>query len=299
MTKKGWFLFAAMAFFWGIPYLLIRIAVRDLAPGLLVFGRTAPAALLLLPLVIARKQFSAIVRHAGWILVFGVVEFGVPWFFMGTAERHITSSLTSLIICGVPLLSLIAARFTSAHEAITPKRLLGLALGGAGVAVLVGLDLGHGSAKWIGLMVLVCFGYAVGPLVLATKLAEVPGPAVVCGATGMVALGWLPYALTHMPHHLVAETWWSMATLSVVCTAAAFLTFFALIQEAGSGRSLVVVYSNTAIAVLLGVIFLHEPLTVGMAIGFPLIVAGSYLGTSASASGPAVTGADPYIAINE
>jgi drug/metabolite transporter (DMT)-like permease len=115
----------------------------------------------------------------------------------------------------------------------------------------------------------------------------------------MVAVGWLPYFLMHMPHHLHAETWWSMATLSVVCTAGAFLTFFALIKEAGSGRSLVVVYSNTAIAVGLGVLFLHEPLTLGIALGFPLIVAGSYLGTSANSSVQHDVGANADVPVNE
>jgi len=269
-----------MAVLWGIPYLLIRVAVREITPGILVFGRTAPAALLLLPLVIHRRQFRLIIENAWWILVFGVVEFGVPWFFMGTAERHITSSLTSLIICGVPLVSIVFARYTSAHEPLHLKRLTGLLIGAAGVALLVGLDVGHGSGPWIVVMGIVCLGYAIGPLVLSTKLSQVPGPAVVCGATAMVALGWLPYAATHWPHHLATETWLSVATLSVFCTATAFLVFFALIKDIGSSRSLVVVYANTGIAVALGIIFLREPLTLGIIMGFPLIVAGSYLATT-------------------
>lgn len=280
MTKRSWILFAAMAVLWGIPYLLIRVAVREITPGILVFGRTAPAALLLLPLVIHRRQFRLIIENAWWILVFGVVEFGVPWFFMGTAERHITSSLTSLIICGVPLVSIVFARYTSAHEPLHLKRLTGLLIGAAGVALLVGLDVGHGSGPWIVVMGIVCLGYAIGPLVLSTKLSQVPGPAVVCGATAMVALGWLPYAATHWPHHLATETWLSVATLSVFCTATAFLVFFALIKDIGSSRSLVVVYANTGIAVALGIIFLREPLTLGIIMGFPLIVAGSYLATT-------------------
>jgi len=280
VTKRSWILFAAMAVLWGIPYLLIRVAVREITPGILVFGRTAPAALLLLPLVIHRRQFRLIIENAWWILVFGVVEFGVPWFFMGTAERHITSSLTSLIICGVPLVSIVFARYTSAHEPLHLKRLTGLLIGAAGVALLVGLDVGHGSGPWIVVMGIVCLGYAIGPLVLSTKLSQVPGPAVVCGATAMVALGWLPYAATHWPHHLATETWLSVATLSVFCTATAFLVFFALIKDIGSSRSLVVVYANTGIAVALGIIFLREPLTLGIIMGFPLIVAGSYLATT-------------------
>lgn len=299
MTRKGWLLFAAMAFIWGIPYLLIRVAVRELAPGLVVFGRTAPACLLLLPLVIRRNQFRDITRNAGWILTFGFIEFGVPWYLMATSERHITSSLTSLIICGVPLVSLVVSRFTTVHEAVTGRRLIGLAMGALGVVLLVGLDLGHGTGVWILLMLCVCIGYAVGPLILATKLRDVPGPAVVCGATGMVALGWLPYTLTHLPHHLRAMTWESMAILSVVCTATAFLVFFALIKESGSNRGVIVVYSNTAIAVALGVTFLREPLTIGIIVGFPLIVLGSYFATAQNSSTPHKVSAHADLAIDE
>ena len=298
MTKKAWFLFAAMAFIWGIPYLLIRVAVRDLHPGQIVVLRTLPAALLLLPLVLYRRQFSLIVKHWRWILAFGVVEFGIPWYCMSTAEEHLTSSFTSLVICGVPLIAIFAGRFTSAHEKLSKRRIAGLAIGAVGVGLLVGLDLGHGGVASILLLVVVCVGYALGPLVLQTKLTDVPGPAIVCGATGMIALAWLPYFVTHLPRHVNNETWQSVAVLSVICTAVAFLVFFALVKEAGSGRSLVVVYSNTAIAILLGVVFLHEPLTVGIVLGFPLIVAGSYLGTTAT-RGSGDAGADSYLFIDD
>src|ERR1700739_2754312 len=97
MSRRGWTLFLMMAIIWGIPYLLIRVAVRQLDPGVVVFLRTGPASLLLIPLVTIRRQWSDVIRHFGWIVVFGVVEFGVPWFLMSTAEEHITSSLTSLL----------------------------------------------------------------------------------------------------------------------------------------------------------------------------------------------------------
>ena len=269
-----------MAVLWGIPYLLIRVAVRQVDPGILVLGRTAPACVLLTPFVTHQRAWGALRRNFGWIVVFGVVEFGVPWYVMSSAERHISSSLTSLMICAVPLFSVAAGRLTGHHERVTTRRWIGLFAGALGVALLVGLDLSGGSLTWIALMLIVCVGYALGPIILATRLHDVPGPAVVCGATGVVALGWVPWDVFHWPGHVSAETWTSIATLSVLCTVAAFLTFFELIKEVGSSRSVVVVYSNTALAVLLGVIGLHEAFTVGIAVGFPLIVLGSYLATS-------------------
>jgi drug/metabolite transporter (DMT)-like permease len=279
MSKRGWVLFLMMAVIWGIPYLLIRVAVRQLDPGVVVFLRTGPASLLLIPLVTIRRQWSAVVRNFGWIVVFGVVEFGVPWFLMSTAEEHITSSLTSLLICGVPLLSVVVQRLRRG-EHIETRRYLGLAIGACGVAFLVGLDLSGGTLTWIAMMALVCVGYTIGPMILATKLADVPGAAVTCGATGVVALAWAPWALTHWPSHISGETWSSISTLSVVCTAGAFIVFSALVREVGSTRAVVVTYVNTAVAVILGIVGLHEALTAGIMVGFPLVIVGCVIATS-------------------
>jgi drug/metabolite transporter (DMT)-like permease len=280
MSRRGWTYFLAMAVIWGIPYLLIRVAVRQLDPGVLVFARTAPAALLLLPLVIIQKQLPTLRENFKWIAIFGVVEFGVPWYLMATAERHITSSLTSLLICCVPLFSVIAQRIRRTEGHIAPRRYLGLGVGALGVAFLVGLDLRGGTITWIAFMMVVCVGYTLGPLLLATKLKHVPGPTVVVGATAFVALCWIPWDLFHLPTHVSGETWSSVAILSVVCTAGAFLVFFELVKEVGSTRATVVTYVNTAIAVVLGVVGLHEPLTAGILVGFPLVIVGCVFATS-------------------
>jgi drug/metabolite transporter (DMT)-like permease len=119
-------------------------------------------------------------------------------------------------------------------------------------------------------------------MILATKLAHVPGVVVVAGATAFVALCWAPWALAHWPTHVSGETWSCMAVLSVVCTATAFLVFFELVKEVGSSRSVVVTYFNTAIAVVLGIVGLHEALTAGILLGFPLVLVGCILATSRS-----------------
>ena len=213
-----------------------------------------------------------------------MVEFGIPWFLMATSEKHITSSLTSLLICAVPLFAVIAQRVRRTEDRITPRRLAGLAIGASGVAFLVGLDLRGGSIEWIGFMMIVALGYTCGPIILATKLNHVPGPVVVAGATFIVALCWIPWSVLHWPHHVSGETLGCVAVLSVVCTAGAFLTFFELVKEVGSTRSVVVTYFNTAIAVVLGITILNEPLTAGILVGFPLVLVGCILATSARRS---------------
>ncbi len=279
MSRRGWLLFVAMSVIWGIPYLLIRVAVRQLDPGVLVLARTGPAALVLGPLVAWRRQWRALATHLGWIALFGAVEFGVPWYLMSTAERHITSSLTSLLICCVPLVSVVVQRLRGA-ETVDRRRLSGLLVGALGVALLVGLGITRGSIPWIALMALVIVGYAIGPIILATKLTHVDGPTVIMGATAVVSLAWVPWDVVHWPTRVSAETLWSIVVLSLVCTVAAFLVFFELVKEAGPARSVVVTYLNTALAVVLGMVGLHEPLTVGIAVGFPLVLGGSILATT-------------------
>ncbi len=270
-----------MAVIWGIPYLLIRVAVRQLDPGVLVFLRTAPAAALLWPLVIARRHVPAVLAHWRWIVIFGVVEFGVPWYFMASAERHLTSSLTSLLICCVPLLSILGQRLRPGREPVSRRRYAGLLTGVVGVALLVGFNVQSGSLIWMGAMLVVCVGYTVGPAILSSKLASVPGLAIVAGATTVVALAWLPWTVARWPERVNAETWSSVAVLSVVCTAGAFLCFHELVKEAGPSRATVVTYVNTALAVVLGVAILNEPLTTGIVLGFPFVLVGSVLATSA------------------
>ncbi len=280
MTRRGFWLFAALAFLWGIPYLLIRVAVRQVDPGVLVAARTLPASLIMIPVVAYRKEFASMVKNMKWIILFGAIEFGIPWYLMGTVEKHVTSSLTSLMIATVPLFSLAISKVRKVQEHMTAQRWFGLFIGAVGIVSLVGLDVHGGDLKWVGLMLFICLGYAIGPVILATKTRDVAGIAIVAGATGVIGILWLPYAVMHWPARISSETVFSLTALTVACTVGAFLVFFELIKEVGAARATVVTYTNTAIAVVLGIVFLNEPLTTGIAIGFPLVLVGSYYATS-------------------
>jgi len=160
----------------------------------MVLLRTGPASLLLAPLVITRRQIPCAHQESALDHPLGVVEFGIPWYCMATAERHISSSLTSLLICCVPLFAVLVQKIRRTEERISRRRYLGLGVGAIGVALLVGLDLRGGSITWIALMMVVCLGYCFGPMILATKLAHVPGVVVVAGATAFVAICWIPWS---------------------------------------------------------------------------------------------------------
>jgi drug/metabolite transporter (DMT)-like permease len=280
VSRKGWLLFGALCVIWGIPYLLIRVAVRDFSPPALVFFRTAPAALLLLPPAIHHGQLRRVLSRWRWVLVFTAVEVAGPWLLLARAEQHLSSSVTGLLIAGVPLIGAVIYGFVPGMERLDGRRLLGLVVGLAGVAALVGIDVGQLDLLALGEVGLVVLGYAAGPLVISRRLADLPGLGVTAVAVTVTAIGYAPLALTHLPRSPSAEAVAAVAGLAVLCTAVAFVIFFALILEVGPARSTVVTYVNPLVAVLLGVVLLNEPFTVGIAVGLPLILAGSVLATA-------------------
>jgi drug/metabolite transporter (DMT)-like permease len=280
VSRRGWTLFIALCVIWGLPYLMIRVAVREVDPGTLVFLRTVPAALLVLPFAIRSGQLRQLRGRLWWLLLYTVVEFGVPWLLMMAAERHLSSSLTALLVAAVPLVAAVVYRFSHVHERYGLRRTLGLLLGALGVIALVGLSVEGSTWSGIAMMGVAVLGYAIGPLIIATRLSDLPGSVVVGLSIAAVALAYGPWGLTHLPAHLSIEAIGAIGVLSIVCTAAGFLCFFALIVEVGPARMTVVTYVNPAVAVLLGSAFLGEALTSGMLLGFPLIILGSVLATS-------------------
>jgi drug/metabolite transporter (DMT)-like permease len=286
MSRRGWLLFCAMGVIWGIPYLLIRVAVREIDPPTLVFARSAPAALLLLPLAAHRGFLRPLLARWRWIVLFAVVEMAVPWLLLSSAEQHVTSSTAGLLIAGVPLIAAVLYPLFRHTERLDQRRIVGLLVGFAGVAALVGIDVRGSNLLAVAEIGVVAIGYSLGPLVVARRLPDLPSLGVVSVALGLTALVYLPVAATHRPTHLSAEVIWAVVGLAFVCSALAFLLFFALIAEVGPARSTVITYVNPAVAVVLGVALLGEPFTAGMAVGFPLILIGSVLATGRGARQP-------------
>jgi drug/metabolite transporter (DMT)-like permease len=279
-TRRSALLFGAMCVIWGIPYLLIRVAVRDLSPSMLVLARTTLAALLLLPLAGARGELRPVLRHWLPLLAFAAIEIALPWVLLGAAEQRVSSSLTGLLIAAVPLVGAVIARTTGTRERLGATSGAGLLLGIVGVAAIVGLDV-HGASTLslveIG-AVAVC--YAVGPAMLQRWLAHLPALGVIALALAVTSVAYAPAAVFDAPDHWPrASVVLSVVTLAVVCTAIAFVCFFALIAEIGPVRATVITYVNPAVAAVLGVSILGEHFTVGMGVGFALVLAGSVLAT--------------------
>ena len=272
-----------MSVIWGIPYLMIKVVVDGgVSPAFLVFARTAVGALILLPVAVRRGAIRPALAHWRPVLAFAAIEVGITWYLLNSAEVRLSSSLVALMIAMVPLVGTVLAWRLGDRSVLSPVRLTGLGVGLGGVGVVVGLNLtAGGSPAWaIGAVCLVSVGYAVAPMIADRKLAGVPTIGVIAVSLTAVALVYLPFAVLQAPSRLPRfNVLASMLALGVVCTALAFICFFELIAEAGAVRATVITYLNPAVALLCGVALLGEHVTVGIVIGFPLVLIGSFLAT--------------------
>jgi len=279
VTARGWVLFGAMGLIWGIPYLLIKVAVAELEPATVVLGRTAIGALLLLPIAVARTDLRELLPRWRLLLLYTFVEIVGPWLLLSRAEQRLSSSLSGLLIAGVPLVGALLAWLTAHDDRPDARRLFGLALGFAGVALVVGFDVASDDVVAVGEIGLVVLGYAIGAMLIA-RFRGVPSLAVIAASLTLAALVYLPVGVAQLPARVPsAAALGAVAMLGVVTTALAFILFFALIGEVGPNRATVITYVNPAVAVALGVAVLGEPLTATIALGFALIALGSYVGT--------------------
>jgi drug/metabolite transporter (DMT)-like permease len=293
MSRRGQLLFLMMSVIWGIPYLLIKVAVREVSAPTLVFARTAPAALLLVPIAWHRGYLRPLLPRWRAVLAYTAIEVAGPWFLLSTAEKRLSSSVSGLLIATVPLIGAGLALAVGHEEKLDRRRIVGLLIGLSGVGLLVGIDLHGSNLVAVGEAFLTAVGYATGPMIISRRFADLPGLGLVAASFGLTAVSYAPLALSGRPDHVSGEVIGALVVLTLVCTALAFLLFFALIVEVGPARATVITFVNPAVAVALGVIALGEPLSLGIAIGFPMILAGSVLATGKSRELGAVGEAAP------
>jgi drug/metabolite transporter (DMT)-like permease len=275
-------LFATVGVIWGVPYLFIKIAVDELSPSVVAWSRLALAAAVLLPIAWRLGALRGLRERWRILTAFAAVEMAIPWQLLGFGELHVSSSLAAILIAAVPLfVALLALRFDHA-ERPTPTRLVGMLIGLAGVAALVGIDIGGDGKALLGAVaiVVVAFLYAVGPMIVKRRLSDVDPLGPVAASVGIATLLVTPFALADLPDSVPsADTLASLAVLGFLCSAFAFLLFFRLIAEVGPGKATVITYVNPVVALALGVAVLDESVTTGVVVGLLLILAGSWLST--------------------
>jgi len=282
MTKRSWTLFVAAGILWGVPYLFIKIAVEPggFQPGFLVFARVSLGAIFLLPLALRQGLIPEAMKYFKWILLYSIIELVGPWYFLSSAERHVTSGLAGLLIATVPFWSTILASLLGDHTVWQPLRIIGMIVGFAGVVLVVGLESlrGHNSKSAVFVILLAALGYAIAPLMIRKKAPTLNGLAINSVAMVCTAIIYIPVGIIQWPTKTPnTSAIWSLIILGIFPTAIAFVVFFKVIVDVGPTRASMVTYINTAVAVLLGIVVLGEPLTLGIGLGLPLILIGSYL----------------------
>ena len=279
MSKKGWFLFFFTGLAWGIPYLLIRVAVKEVDATIVVFIRTAIGALIFIPITWKSGALKASLKYWKWILFYTFGEMVGPFWLITSAEKHVTSGLAGLLIATTPFWSAIQASIQGDKSVWHHRRLLGMIIGFFGIFLVVGIESlkGKQSAVAIGMLILAAMGYSIAMMTISRKASDADGKAINGLAMALTSIIYLPFALAHLPNHAPStKVTLALLTLGLIPTALAFFLFFILIAEIGAARGALVTYLNTAFAVILGILILGEPVTLGIKLGLPLVLIGSY-----------------------
>ncbi|HEY3577833.1 MAG TPA: DMT family transporter [Gaiellaceae bacterium] len=253
---------AVLALIWGASFMLIKIADRQLAPSTLVLGRLGSATLLLAAIAVLRvgpRRTLTEIREAWlWLVVVSLVNTAVPFWLLSWGETRIDSGLASIVQGAVPIFNAVIAYGFFREARVGGLRLVGLAIGFVGVALLVGAQ---PQGKLLGALAVVGMAlcYAIGTLLAGRHLRATPPLLVALASTGVSTLAVLPVGIVQAPAGAwQGETIAAILVLGFVGTGIAYLLFFALIQRAGANYATLVTYLVPPIALAYGAIFLGE-----------------------------------------
>jgi drug/metabolite transporter (DMT)-like permease len=295
MSRKALLLFLSASLIWGSSFLLVRVAVRDISPAVLVLGRTVLGAAFLVPVALRMRAFRGLRRKIPAIVVLTMLNMCLPIFLTAWAEQHITSSTAGILIATDPLFTALLALWLIRAEAVSRRQLGGLLLGFAGVVALLGLDFSGQPEALLGAaaVLLSALGYAATALLYRRWLNDTPA----LGASSLMMLCssavFLLPAIAEWPRHMPSQTsLLALVTLGIVNTGLLSWVYFALVREAGAAVTSLITYAVPVVALVLGVSLLSEKLTVGAIAGLIFIASGTWLATRARQSRPGHQAAD-------
>jgi drug/metabolite transporter (DMT)-like permease len=279
MPRRSWLLLGLLSSFWGASYLFIKLGLEDLSPPTIVFGRTALAALVLLPLAAHLGALRGLRSRLWPVCVLAFVQVAAPFTLITVGEQEISSSLAGILVASAPIFTALLAVWIDHEERSHGVGLIGVVVGLVGVALLLGLDTGGASSLLGGLMVvLASLGYALGALYLKRRLSGVPPVGLGAATMAATALMTAPLGLVDAPAELPgAGSLAAVAALGVVGTGIAFWIYYTLIAGVGPAKASLVAYVAPGFAVVYGVTLLGEGFTAATAAGLLLIVGGSWL----------------------
>jgi drug/metabolite transporter (DMT)-like permease len=279
MSKKNWLLFISVGLLWGMPYLLLKVSVRELSVPVIVCSRTLIGALILVPIALHQRTIIPALKKFHFVLLYAVLELFLPWVLITSAEQKVPSGLAGLLVATVPIWASILASFSGDKTVWHSKRLAGMIVGFIGVLLVVGIESINSKQNpiAIGMILVASLCYALAIFTFTRNIPEIDPIATNGLAMLTTAIFYLPFALLALPKHAPSShVILSQLALGIFPTALAFILFFELLRDVGQARASLVTYLNTAFAVVLGIVILKEPLTPGIIFGLPLVLIGSY-----------------------
>lgn len=284
MSRRAWVLFALLSVVWGLPYLMIKVAVVEVSVPFLVFARSAVGAAVMFPIALRDRGFAPLKGHWIPVATFALVEMIVPWGLLAHGEVRLNSSTAGLLIAATPIITVMLGKLFGGTEPLGRLRWTGLAFGFAGVGVLAAPEVG-GDLRSIVEIVIAAACYAGGSIIAVRWLKSVPATPMTVACLAIASAAYLLPAFMTRPHSVPSmPVIAAIVGLGVVCTALAFASFFLLIREVGAERAVVITYVAPAVAVAAGVSMLSEPLDARIASSFVLILCGAYMATAAGSA---------------
>jgi drug/metabolite transporter (DMT)-like permease len=287
LTPRQIGLLAALAAIWGGSYLLIKYALEGFSAPMIVWGRTALAALVLLVALrgSVRAALADMRGRPGWALVLGTVSVTAPFLLITFGEHEVPSGLTAVLISPAALFVALFAPFIDPSERIDRRQALGLAIGLGGVALVVGVESISSLGQFLGAMAMIGAAacYALGGFVVKMRYGRLTSMQTSFVSLSVTALLTLPLAIATAPSEAPGlGAVGALVALGVVGTALAFVIFYKLIAEVGAGRASLVSYLAPGVALFYGSVFRDEPITVAAVGGLVLILGGVALASRRS-----------------
>jgi len=267
---------------WGASYMFIKVGLRDFGVGTIVSGRTALAALVLIPFAMHQNALRQLKGRGRPILLCALTQVTVPFVLITLGEQWIASALAGILVASAPIFTaMLTIRFEPSDK-LSPVGLAGVGVGMIGVALLFGVDLSGDTMALVGgLMVLGAgFLYAAGAMILKRTMSDVAPAATASATMATSALLTLPLVAFEPPTSAGWDSLGSVLALGVLGTGLAFLIFYTLINELGAVRASIVAYLAPGFSVGYGVALLGESITAGTIAGLVLILVGSWLGAN-------------------
>lgn len=280
MSPRSAALLVLLGALWGGSFVFMRAAVPALGPVALSFARVVLAAAILLAVAGARRGLPDVRGRWRGFAVVGIVNSALPFALFAYAAQHLTVSTLAILNATSPFFGAVLAALWFG-EPLTRRKLAGLALGIAGVAVLAGWRPGA-LAGPTGLAMAACLAaalcYALAGAYAKRRLADVPSFAVAAASQLFAAVALAPAVpFASVPGPVTPLVAANVVALAAASTAVAYLIYFKLIADIGPARALTVTFLIPLFGALWGFLFLGEALTVDMLAGGALVVAGTVL----------------------